>query len=42
MRGKQNEPSYLKYTLEKLADIKKTDIDNLEKITTNNFNRLFF
>ena len=42
MRGKKNEPSYLKYTLEKLAKLKGIDVDNLEKITTNNFNKLFF
>ena len=41
-RGKKNEPSYLKYTIKKLADLKKTNIDNLDKITTSNFNKLFF
>ena len=40
-RGKQNEPSFVKFTAKKLADIKK--ISNLEliKITTDNFNNLF-
>ena len=40
-RGKQNEPSFVKFTANKLADIKK--ISNLEliKITTDNFNNLF-
>ena len=42
MRGKKNEPSYLRYTLKKLSEIKNTSIKNLEEITTNNFNRLFF
>ena len=42
MRGKKNEPSYIKYTLEKLAEIKNTDVNTLDKLTTNNFNRLFF
>ena len=42
MRGKKNEPSYLKFTLEKLAKLKQTEITNLDKITTNNFNKLFF
>ncbi len=42
MRGKNNEPSYLKFTLEKLAKLKQTEISNLDKITTNNFNKLFF
>ena len=42
MRGKKNEPSFIKYTLDKLADIKKTTSDKLDLITTNNFNNLFF
>ena len=42
MRGKKNEPSYIKYTLEKLAEIKSLNIKNLDNITTNNFNKLFF
>ena len=42
MRGKKNEPSYIKYTLEKLAVIKKISFKNLDKITTDNFNKLFF
>ena len=42
MRGKQNEPSFIKYTLEKLSLLKKIDVDNLDKITTKNFNKLFF
>ena len=42
MRGKKNEPSYIKFTLEKLAKLKNLNIKNLDNITTNNFNRLFF
>ena len=42
MRGKKNEPSFIKYTLKKLALIKDLDIDYLDKKTTENFNRLFF
>ena len=42
MRGKKNEPSYIKYTLEKLAQLIKIDKFELDKITTNNFNKLFF
>ena len=42
MRGKKNEPSYIKYTLRKLAEIKKIDESELDRITTNNFNKLFF
>jgi len=42
MRGKKNEPSYIKYTLEKLSNIKNIEKVKLDKITTNNFNILFF
>ncbi len=41
MRGKNNEPSFIKYTLEKLAEIKSCTLENMDKVTTNNFNRLF-
>ena len=41
MRGKKNEPSFIKYTLEKLAELKKTNIEKMDKITTSNFNTLF-
>ena len=41
LRGKKNEPSYIKYTLEKLAEIKKINIDKIQNITTKNFNTLF-
>ena len=42
MRGKKNEPSFIKYTLNKLALIKNLDVDYLDKLTTKNFNKLFF
>ena len=42
MRGKKNEPSYIKYTLEKLALLKNIEKNKLDIITTNNFNKLFF
>ena len=42
MRGKKNEPSFVKYTLNKLSTIKNIDVLKLDKITTKNFNRLFF
>ena len=42
MRGKKNEPSFIKYTLEMLAELKKTSVEDMDKITTNNFNSLFF
>ena len=41
MRGKKNEPSFIKYTLEKLSSLKGTTEEELSNITTNNFNRLF-
>ena len=41
MRGKKNEPSFIKYTLEKLAEIKNVDISKMEKFTTLNFHELF-
>ena len=41
MRGKKNEPSFIKYTLEKLSSLKETTEEELSNITTNNFNRLF-
>ena len=42
MRGKKNEPSFIKYTLQKLAEIKSLEFSELEKITNDNFNKLFF
>ena len=42
MRGKKNEPSFIKYTLEKLSELRSMTFDELENITNNNFERLFF
>ena len=42
MRGKKNEPSFIKYTLEKLSELKSKNFDELETITNDNFERLFF
>ena len=42
MRGKKNEPSFIKYTLKKLADIKNIDVSEMSSLTTKNFNNLFF
>ena len=42
MRGKKNEPSYIKYTLKKLSELKSINFDELEITTNNNFERLFF
>ena len=41
MRGVGNEPSFIKYTLEKLSTLKKTTVTQMSDITTNNFNKLF-
>ena len=41
MRGKKNEPSFIKYTLEKLSTLKETSISQMSNITTDNFNKLF-
>ena len=41
-RGKENEPSYVKYTAEKLAFIKDITTEHLIKSTSTNFNNLFF
>tara|TARA_B100001758_G_C18325214_1_gene565479 strand:+ start:251 stop:1015 length:765 start_codon:yes stop_codon:yes gene_type:complete len=40
-RGKKNEPSFIKYTLEKLAQIKDTNTEKIEKVTNYNFKSLF-
>ena len=40
-RGKTNEPSYLKYTLEHMAKIKKISPQEMELITSQNFKKLF-
>ena len=40
-RGKRNQPSYVNYTLEKIAEIKKINKEKLANITTNNFFSLF-
>ena len=40
-RGKKNEPSFIKYTVEKLAKLKNTNTDNMIFHTTKNFNNLF-
>ena len=42
MRGKKNEPSFIKYTLSKLALLRDISDEKMITITTNNFNNLFF
>ena len=41
MRGKKNEPSFIRYTIEKLALLKNMSSDEMKNLTTSNFNRLF-
>ena len=41
-RGKKNEPSFITFTAQKLAEIKNVDNSILIEHTTNNFNNLFF
>ena len=40
-RGKKNEPSFIKYTAEKLAELKNTNMDDIIFHTTKNFNNIF-
>jgi len=41
MRGKKNEPSFIKYTLEKLSILKEKTVQEMSDLTTGNFNKLF-
>ena len=41
MRGKKNEPSFIKYTLEKLSTIKEKSPEEMSLLTSSNFNLLF-
>ena len=42
MRGKKNEPSFIKYTAKKLAELKNIEVKKIIELTTKNFNNLFF
>ena len=42
MRGKKNEPSFIKYTIKRLAELKKLDEAEMTNITSKNFEKLFF
>tara|TARA_X000000368_G_C22818710_1_gene618030 strand:- start:45 stop:806 length:762 start_codon:yes stop_codon:yes gene_type:complete len=42
MRGKKNEPSFIKYTAKKLAELKNIEVKKIIELTTKNFNSLFF
>ena len=41
MRGRRNEPSYLPHVADKLAELKGVTRDEVDKVTTDNFFRLF-
>jgi TatD DNase family protein len=41
MRGKKNEPSFIKFTLDKLSTLKEISVEQMSDITTDNFNKLF-
>jgi TatD DNase family protein len=40
-RGKKNEPSYVKYTAEKIAELKEITVEGVGKVTTSNAKKLF-
>ena len=40
-RGKRNEPSFITHTLNRIAEVKKMDVNEMAQITTNNFFKLF-
>ena len=40
-RGKQNEPQYVRFVAEKIAELKNITVEEVAKITTQNFNALF-
>ena len=40
-RSKKNEPSFIKFTAQKLANLRNIELDKLILLTTNNFNTLF-
>jgi TatD DNase family protein len=40
-RGKRNEPSYVRYTAQKVAEIKKISFDKLAEVTTENALRVY-
>jgi TatD DNase family protein len=41
MRGRKNEPSFIKHTAKKLAELKLLSLEKIQSITSHNFNKLF-
>ncbi len=41
MRGKKNEPSFIKYTINKLAELKNLNVNEMINLTSKNFENLF-
>ena len=41
MRGKKNEPSFIKYTINKLAELKNVNVNQMINLTSKNFENLF-
>jgi len=41
LRGKRNEPSYIRHTLIRLANIRKCSVERMAEITTANARRFF-
>ena len=41
MRGKKNEPSFIKYTINKLAEMKNLNVNEMINLTSKNFENLF-
>jgi len=41
LRGKRNEPAYVRYTAAKVAEIKAITVEKLEEVTSENFLRFF-
>ena len=42
MRGKKNDPAFIKYTLKKLSELKGVTENEMDSLTTKNFETLFF
>jgi TatD DNase family protein len=41
LRGKRNEPVYIKHTVEKIANLREESVEHIAQVTTANAFRLF-